>query len=114
MYKYIYIMLVTLNSTRWFSPAENLACVQVKAAILSTLSLLLVRGGIMMKPFLPQLQTTFVKSLSESSKVTRRPLLFVVLTKIVVPIKNCLVQRRAGQHILLDVQGAVLALVVRQ
>ena len=53
-----------------FHPAEDLACEQVKAAILSTLSLLLVRGGIMMKPFLPQLQTTFVKSLSESSKVT--------------------------------------------
>ena len=45
---------------------------QVKAAILKTLTLLLARGGVMMKPFLPQLQTTFVKSLSESSMVLRK------------------------------------------
>jgi len=44
---------------------------QVKAAILKTLSLLLGRGGIMMKPFLPQLQTTFIKSLAEPSAVVR-------------------------------------------
>ena len=44
---------------------------QVKAAILKTLTLLLARGGIMMKPFLPQLQTSFVKSLAESSAVVR-------------------------------------------
>lgn len=44
---------------------------QVKAAILQTLLQLLVKGGIMMKPFLPQLQTIFIKSLSENSKVVR-------------------------------------------
>lgn len=44
---------------------------QVKAAIVRTLLLLLQKGGIMMKPFLPQLQTTFVKSLKEHSKVVR-------------------------------------------
>ncbi len=44
---------------------------QVKAAILKTLALLLARGGVMMKPFLPQLQTTFIKSLAETSAVVR-------------------------------------------
>jgi len=44
---------------------------QVKAAILKTLLLLLQKGGVMMKPFLPQLQTTFVKSLKEHSKLVR-------------------------------------------
>ena len=38
----------------------------VKAAILDALRKLLVKGGAVLKPFLPQLQTTFVKSLSNS------------------------------------------------
>mmetsp|Transcript_38682 Transcript_38682/g.62654 ORF Transcript_38682/g.62654 Transcript_38682/m.62654 type:complete len:1156 (-) Transcript_38682:392-3859(-) len=44
---------------------------QVKAAILHTLSLLISKGGVMLKPFLPQLQTTFVKSLHDPTKVVR-------------------------------------------
>jgi hypothetical protein len=44
---------------------------QVKAAILSTLSILLTKGGIMLKPFIPQLQTTFIKSLQDTTKVIR-------------------------------------------
>lgn len=51
---------------------------QVKAAILQTLLQLLVKGGIMMKPFLPQLQTIFIKSLGENSKVHLRSLLLAV------------------------------------
>ena len=43
----------------------------VKSAILSTLYLLIGKGGIMLKPFLPQLQTTFIKSLQDSSKNVR-------------------------------------------
>ena len=66
---------------------------QVKAAILKTLTLLLARGGVMMKPFLPQLQTTFVKSLSESSAVLRKGAiraleLFVKMTTRVDPLIN--------------------------
>ncbi|KJE95363.1 hypothetical protein CAOG_08919 [Capsaspora owczarzaki ATCC 30864] len=44
---------------------------QVKAAILDTLTLLIARVGIMLKPFLPQLQTTFIKALHDPTKVVR-------------------------------------------
>ena len=43
----------------------------VKAAILRTLSILLEKGGAGLKAFAPQLQTTFVKSLSDPSKQVR-------------------------------------------
>uniref|UniRef100_A0A0G4FAB6 TOG domain-containing protein n=1 Tax=Chromera velia CCMP2878 TaxID=1169474 RepID=A0A0G4FAB6_9ALVE len=43
----------------------------VKAAILDTLLVLLQRGGANMKPFLPQLQTTFVKSLGDTAEAVR-------------------------------------------
>ncbi|CAN0109074.1 unnamed protein product, partial [Scytosiphon promiscuus] len=43
----------------------------VKAAILHTLGLLLGKGGPSLKPFVPQLQTTFVKALGDSSRVVR-------------------------------------------
>lgn len=44
----------------------------VKAAILQTLGLLLRKGGPSLKPFVPQLQTTFVKALGDSSRVVRK------------------------------------------
>jgi len=44
---------------------------QVKAAILSTLTLLIYKSGIVMKPFMPQLQTTFVKNLSDPTPTVR-------------------------------------------
>lgn len=44
---------------------------QVKAAILSTLTLLIQKATIMMKPFVPQLQTTFVKNLSDPTPTVR-------------------------------------------
>lgn len=43
----------------------------VKAAILHTLGLLLGKGGASLKPFVPQLQTTFVKALGDSSRTVR-------------------------------------------
>ncbi|RZC22440.1 Protein ILITYHIA isoform B [Glycine soja] len=41
---------------------------QVKSAILSTLTTMIKKGGISLKPFLPQLQTTFVKCLQDSTR----------------------------------------------
>lgn len=40
---------------------------QVKAAILQTCSSLMDKGSLMLKPFLPQLQATFIKGLQDSS-----------------------------------------------
>ncbi|CAI5531411.1 unnamed protein product [Closterium sp. Naga37s-1] len=44
---------------------------QVKAAILSTLAILITKGGIALKPFLPQLQTTFIRCLQDSNRTVR-------------------------------------------
>ncbi|KAJ8498675.1 hypothetical protein OPV22_009227 [Ensete ventricosum] len=44
---------------------------QVKAAILSTLSIMISKGGMALKPFLPQLQTTFIKCLQDSARTVR-------------------------------------------
>ncbi|KAH6803964.1 ILITYHIA protein [Perilla frutescens var. frutescens] len=44
---------------------------QVKSAILSTLSIMIQKGGIALKPFLPQLQTTFVKCLQDNTRTVR-------------------------------------------
>ncbi|CAN6287018.1 unnamed protein product [Urochloa humidicola] len=44
---------------------------QVKSAILSTLTIIITKGGIALKPFLPQLQTTFVKCLQDTNRSVR-------------------------------------------
>ncbi|KAJ0409318.1 hypothetical protein ATCC90586_000555 [Pythium insidiosum] len=44
----------------------------VKAAILETLEIILQKGGVALKPFLPQLQTTFVKALNDTASEVRR------------------------------------------
>lgn len=43
----------------------------VKAAVLETLAILLNRVGIMLKQFLPQLQTTFLKALHDPNRIVR-------------------------------------------
>lgn len=43
----------------------------VKAAILQTLGIMIRRGGVALKPFLPQLQTTFIKALNDSAPEVR-------------------------------------------
>jgi hypothetical protein len=42
---------------------------QVKRAILSSLGIIIDKGGILLRPFLPQLQPTFVKALNDPNKV---------------------------------------------
>ncbi|KAL2941260.1 Protein ILITYHIA [Bienertia sinuspersici] len=44
---------------------------QVKSAILSTLTIIIKKGGMALKPFLPQLQTTFIKCLQDNTRTVR-------------------------------------------
>ncbi|CAK7341235.1 unnamed protein product [Dovyalis caffra] len=51
---------------------------QVKSAILSTLSILIRKGGMSLKPFLPQLQTTFIKCLQDNTRTVRTSAAFAL------------------------------------
>ena len=52
---------------------------QVKSAILSTLTIIIAKGGLALKPFLPQLQTTFVKCLQDSNRLVQSSLSVLLL-----------------------------------
>eukprot|EP00898_Chlorokybus_atmophyticus_P007528 jgi/Chlat1/7777/Chrsp66S07244 len=43
----------------------------VKSAILGTLAIMIDKGGVSLKPFVPQMQTTFIKSLQDNSSTVR-------------------------------------------
>jgi hypothetical protein len=45
----------------------------VKSAVLEALVVLLRKGGLLLRPFVPQLQTSFVKALSDPVKSVRQP-----------------------------------------
>ncbi|KAL3270236.1 hypothetical protein HHI36_009292 [Cryptolaemus montrouzieri] len=43
----------------------------IKTAVLDTLAILLFKVGVLLKQFLPQLQTTFIKSMNDPSRIVR-------------------------------------------
>lgn len=67
---------------------------QVKAAILQALGVIISKGGAALKPFLPQLQTTFVKCLSDAARTVR----------LVPPLMVCADSLSLQQDMLLHLQ----------
>ncbi|KAK6638077.1 hypothetical protein RUM44_008502 [Polyplax serrata] len=59
----------------------------VKAAVLETLALLLSKVGLMLKQFLPQLQTTFLKALNDSNRQVRLKAAYALGHLIVIHTK---------------------------
>ncbi|CAA7390601.1 unnamed protein product [Spirodela intermedia] len=84
---------------------------QVKEAILSTLSIIISKGGIALKPFLPQLQTTFIKCLQDNARSVRSSSalalakLSALSTRIDPLVTDLLSALQASE---VGVQGAVL------
>ena len=90
----------------------------VKAAILHTLRLLIEKGAVLLKPFVPQLQTTFVKALSDATKAARErgaaalhklAALSTRVEPLLVELNGALLAAEAGvQHALLSAIAGVL------
>ena len=90
----------------------------VKAAILHTLRLLIEKGAVLLKPFVPQLQTTFVKALSDATKAVRErgaaalhklAALSTRVEPLLVELNGALLAAEAGvQHALLSAIAGVL------
>ncbi|KAL8584753.1 hypothetical protein ACOMHN_035672 [Nucella lapillus] len=59
----------------------------VKVAVLETLTLLLTKVGMMLKPFLPQLQTTFIKALNDPNRSVRLKAATALGKLIVIHVK---------------------------
>lgn len=66
-----YVVQATGPLIRSFAGPSHLIGTDVKIAILSTLSAILLKGAPSCKPFVPQLQTTFVKALQDPSSAVR-------------------------------------------
>jgi len=91
---------------------------QVKAAILHTLALLIGKGQALLKPFVPQLQTTCVKSLHDPAKLVRArgaaalaslAPLSTRVEPLLTELNGALMGAEAGvQHALLCALGGVL------
>ncbi|XP_033358048.1 eIF-2-alpha kinase activator GCN1 [Bombus vosnesenskii] len=56
----------------------------VKAAVLETLAILLGKVGVMLKQFLPQLQTTFLRALNDSNRQVRLKAAYALSNLIVI------------------------------
>ncbi|KAK0174572.1 hypothetical protein PV327_010330 [Microctonus hyperodae] len=59
----------------------------VKAAVLETLAILLGKVGVMLKQFLPQLQTTFLKSLNDNNRQVRLKAAYALSNLIVIHMR---------------------------
>lgn len=85
----------------------------VKSAILKTLGLLLEKGGVGMKAFAPQLQTTFTKALSDPTRSVRQQAAaglgkVIQLSARTDPLVNELVNGALNPAGGLEVQAAML------
>jgi hypothetical protein len=61
----------------------------IRSAILNTLGIILRKAGILLKPFVPQLQTTFVKALQDPAEIVREAAANSLGNLMILNIKKC-------------------------